>query len=164
MLRAAEPEIYMIEKILGRSKRKRHWGRHMLVDNWEKLEEVLDIIKNSLPIHIQLEFDETCTPGRGFPPLPFDPRTRNSIAFPMPALAELRISLLIDEALGWVMPVQFSVGPLLTAAEIIQKIADACFFLESWSLTHSAEARAYLGVGHPTSIPNTRSGRKPVIQ
>jgi len=82
----------------------------------------------------------------------------------MPTLAEVRVSLLIDETLGWVMPVQFSVGPLLTAAEIIQKIADACFFLESWSHTHLAEARGNFRFEHPRSTPSARSARKPVIQ
>ena len=154
----------MSEKILGRSKRKRHWGRHMLVDSWEKLEEVIELIKRSLPIHMQVEFNDACRAGRSTPPLPFDPRNRNSIAFPMPALADVRVSLLIDEALGWVMPLQFSVGPLLTGAEIVQKIADACFFLESWSHTHSAQARANLRFEDPRSAPSTGSPRKPIIQ
>lgn len=136
----------------------------MLVDNWEKLEEVIELIKRSLPIHTEVELNDTCRPGHGTPPLPFDLRTRNSIAFPMPTLAEVRVSLLINKTLGWVMPLQFSVGPLLTAAEIIQKIADACFFLESWAHTHSAEARAHLRFDRPGSTHNARSGRKPVIQ
>jgi len=153
----------MSEKILGRSRRKRHWGRYMLVDSWEKLGEVIEIIKRSLPINVQVEMNDSCT-GRSCQPLPFDPCTRNSISFPMPIFVEVRVTLLLDETLGWVMPVQFSIGPLLTAAEIIQRIADAYFFLEEWSLAHSAEARAYLGVGHPRSTPDARSGCKPVIQ
>jgi hypothetical protein len=154
----------MSEAILGRSKRKRHWGRHMLVDSWEKLEEVIELIKRSLPVHIEVEFNDSCRPDRSCQPLPFDPRTRTSITFPMPTLAEVRVSLLIDETLGWVMPVQFSVGPLLTAAEIIQKIADACFFLESWSHTHLAEVRGNFRFEHPRSTPSARSAHKPVIQ
>lgn len=154
----------MSEKILGWSKRKRHWGRHMLVDNWEKLEEVIELIQRILPIHIQIEFNDTCSAGRNIQPLAFDPRTRNSIALPLPELAEVRVSLLIDETLGWVMPLQFSVGPLLTGPEIVQKIADACFFLESWSHTHSARARGNLRFEHRRSTPRTGSARKPVIQ
>jgi hypothetical protein len=154
----------MSEKILGHSKRKRHWGRHMLVDSWEKLEEVIELIKRSLPIHIQVEFNDTCRAGRNIQPLAFDPRTRNSTALQLPALAEVRVSLLIDETLGWVIPLQFSVGPLLTGAEIVQKIADACFFLESWSHTHSAQGRANLRFEPPRSTPSAGSARKPVIQ
>jgi len=154
----------MSETILGRSKRKRQWGRHMLVDSWEKLEEVIELIKCSLPIHIEVEFNDSCRPDRSCQPLPFDPRTRSSITFPTPTLAEVRVSLLIDETLGWVMPVQFSVGPLLTAAEIIQKIADACFFLQGWSHGHSPEARARLRFEHRRSPGTVRSRRKPLFQ
>jgi hypothetical protein len=154
----------MSQKILGRQKRKKHWGRYMLVDNWEKLQEVIELIKRSLPIHIQVEINESCMADRSCQPLPFDPRMRNATALPLPALAEVLVSLLIDETLGWVMPLQFSVGPLLTAAEIIQNIADACFFLESWSHTHSAEARTNLRFEQPRSTPNARSVRKQVIQ
>ena len=33
----------MGEKFLGRSKRKRNWGRSMRVDSWDKLELVVNV-------------------------------------------------------------------------------------------------------------------------
>lgn len=138
----------------------------MVIDNWQKLVEIVELIKCSLPINMQIQLNDTCTPVRNTQPLPFDPRTGNwgLVHRPAPAPTEVRVSLLIDDTLGWVLPVQFSVGPLLTAAEIIQKIANACFFLESWSHAHSAEARAKLRFEYPRFKPSARSGRKAVIQ
>lgn len=154
----------MNEKILGRSKRKKHWGRYMLVDNWQKLKEVIELIKSSLPLHIELHINESCGADRDCEPLPFDPSTKTAIAFPMPALAEVRVSLLVDEKLGWKMPLHFCVGPLLTAAEIIQKVTDACFFLQAWSHGHLPEARARLRSEHRRTPDPMRSRRKPLVQ
>ena len=158
----------MSEKILGRSKRKRKRGREMIVDNWEKLEVVIELIKCSLPINMQVKLNAASRPGRNTQPLPFDPRTGNSTAFPtpLPALAELRISLFIDEKLQWLLPVQFCIGQLLTATEIIQKIADGFWFLESWSHAHSRDVRAHVGFEDFRSAPTPKSGRsrKPLIQ
>lgn len=155
----------MSEKILGRSKRKRHWGRYMLIDNWEKLEEVIELIKSSLPINMQVELNAACRPGRNTQPLPFAPRTGSATALPtpVPALAEVRLSLLIDETLGWLLPVQFCIGQLLTATEIIGKIADGFWFLESWSHAHSREARAQIRFEHFPSARTAKSGRKPLV-
>jgi hypothetical protein len=71
-----EAEIYVSKKILGRSKSKRHWGRDMIIDNWEKLEEVIELIKCSLPINMQVELNVVGKPGRNPQPLPFDPEHR----------------------------------------------------------------------------------------
>jgi hypothetical protein len=75
-----------------------------------------------------------------------DRRNGNATALPMPLLApaEVRVSLLIDESLGWMLPVQFSIGFLLTATEVIEKIANAVSLLEAWSSAHLAETRANL--------------------
>ena len=73
-----------------------------------------------------------------YQPVPFNPRLGNFTELPISpvALAEVRVSLMIDETFGWMIPVQFAIGPLLTAAEIIEKIANTCFFLEAWSQAH----------------------------
>ena len=156
----------MTETILGQSKRKKHWGRHMVIDSWEKFVEVAELIKGSLPINMQLELNEECRPGRAIQPLPFDPRTGNSTALPTyaPALAEVRVSLLMDEQLGWMLPVQFCIGQLLTAAEIISKIADACWFLQSWSSVHASEARQNLRSGQPRVSRRAKNTPKTLVQ
>ena len=162
----AELETHVSQKILGHSKRKRHWGRHMIIDSWEKLEEVIELIKVSLPINMQVDLNGACRAGRNAQPLPFDPRTGNPISYPaaLPALAEVRVALFINEALGWLLPLRFCIGQLLTATEIIGKVAHALFFLESWSHAHSRDARAQLRFEHPQPPRTAKSNRKPSIQ
>lgn len=161
-----EAEIYVSEKILGRSRGKRHWGRDMIIDNWEKLEEVIELIKCSLPINMQVELNAMCNPAPNTQPLPFDPRagSPSSLNTALPALAEVRLSLFIDETLGWLLPLQFCIGQLLTAKEIVRKITDGFWFLESWSHAHSRDARAHLRFEDLRSECTTKTGRKPLIQ
>jgi hypothetical protein len=137
---------------------KRYWGRDMIIDNWEKLEEVIELIKCSLPINMQVELNAAGRPGRNTQPLPFDPRIGSTSALPAPspALAEVRLSLFIDETLGWLLPLQFCIGQLLTAREIVRKIAHGFWFLESWSHAHSAmpAPTSDLNISDPNALPN----------
>jgi hypothetical protein len=50
----------------------------------------------------------------------YRPQQQNCDRFFHAGPGEIRVLLLIDETLGWIMPLQFCVGPLLTAAEIVQ--------------------------------------------
>ena len=138
----------------------------MIIDDWEKFEEVIELIKGNLPINMQVEWDDACKPDRNTQPLPFDPRigSATSVPTPPPALAEVRVSLFIDDKLGWLLPVRFCLGQLLTATEIIGKIGNAFGFLRSWSYVHASAARERLRLEHCSSAQNARSVREPLIQ
>ena len=60
-------------------------------------------------------------------PQAYDPCTRGSLTIPtpLPFLAEVRVSLCIDEKLAWLLPVQFCNDQLLTAEEVVTKLVDA---------------------------------------
>src|SRR5215813_9414532 len=88
---------------------------------------------------------------------------RASLNTALPALAEVRLSLFIDETLGWLLPLQFCIGQILTAKEIVRKITDGFWFLESWSHAHSRDARAHLRFEDFRSERTTKSRRKPLI-
>ena len=137
----------------------------MIIDSWEKFEEVIELIKLSLPINMRVELNSARRPGRSTEPLSFDPRIGSSISYSMglASLAEVRVSLLVNETLAWLLPVQFCIGQLLTATEIIGKIADALVFLQSWSHVHSCDARAQLRFEHPQSPRTAKCNRKPLI-
>lgn len=72
--------------------------------------------------------------------------------------AELRVSLSIDETLAWLLPVQFCIDQLLTAEEVVTKLADAFWFLKEWSQVHAHEGREALRIQclqaqHPLDPP-----------
>jgi hypothetical protein len=102
------------------------------------------------------------TPSR-FPSI-LSIESSSALPTPSPALAEVRISLFIDETLGWLLLLQFCIGQLLTAKEIVRKIADGFWFLESWSHAHSRDARAHLRFEDFPTESGAKSGRKPLIQ
>jgi hypothetical protein len=79
-------------------------------------------------------------------PLAFGPCAGGLTTCPtqLPVFTEVRVSLSIDETLGWVLPVQFCIDQLLTAEEVIGKLADAFWFLDAWSLVHDYEGREQL--------------------
>lgn len=135
----------MIKNVLGRSRCKRNWGRGMRIDSWDRLELVIELIKASLPIGMSIDLNHADFRPPA-PPLPYDPRGENSvrIRLPLPILAEVRASLCTDETLAWLLPVQFCINHLLTAEEVVTKVADAFWFLQGWSQVHSQEAREHL--------------------
>jgi hypothetical protein len=134
------------EKFLGRSGRKRNWGRNIRIDSWERLEVVIELIKCSLPIDIRIELNHAEVLRPVTPPLPYDPRAGSSKTIPtsLPLLAEVRVSLCSDETLAWLLPVQFCIDQLLTAEHVVTKVADAFWFLEAWSQIHSDEGREHI--------------------
>jgi len=118
----------------------------MRIDSWDRLEFVLELIRSSLPIDIRIELDHTDVLRPFSPPLPYDPRAGSSRAIPMPSalLAEVRVSLSIDETLAWLLPVQFCIDQLLTAKEVVTELADALVFLKAWSQVNAHEGREHL--------------------
>jgi len=135
----------MINKVLSGSMSKRNWGRGMRIDSWDRLELVIDLIKTSLPIGMSIDLNHADFRPPA-PPLPYDPRSENSVMMPapLPILAEVRASFCIDETLAWLLPVQFCINQFLTAEEVVTKIRDAFWFLQGWSEVHSQEAREHL--------------------
>ncbi|HEX3821601.1 MAG TPA: hypothetical protein VHW45_14800 [Candidatus Sulfotelmatobacter sp.] len=103
-------------------------------------------MKSGLPIDVSIDVDDADVPRPLPPPLPYDPRAGSAMAIPapLPILAEVRVSLWIDETLAWLLPVHFCIDQLLTAEEVITKIADAFWFLQGWSKMHSHEASEQL--------------------
>src|ERR1700747_1575939 len=135
----------MSNKVLRRSGCKRNWGRGMRIDSLDRLELVIELIKTSLPIGMSIDLNHADFRPPA-PPLPYDPRRESSVMIPapFPILAEVRASLCIDETLAWLLPVQFCINQLLTAEEVVAKLADAFWFLQGWSQVHSQEAREHL--------------------
>lgn len=58
-----------------------------------------------------------------------------------PFVIEVRVSLLVNERLGWLLPIYFCIGELLTVDEVITKTLDAFWILRNWSY---ANTRKYL--------------------
>jgi hypothetical protein len=134
---------------LGQSKRKRNWGRSMRVDTWDKLELVIDLIKTDLPIDLKIALKDAGVLSPE-PPLPYDPRIESTrVAVPSPILAEVRVSLYIDETLAWLLPVQFCIDQLLTAEEVVTKLGDAFWFLKAWSQVQAHEGRERVRTRRP---------------
>jgi hypothetical protein len=147
---------------LGQSKRKRNWGRSMRVDTWDKLELVIELIKTDLPIDLKIALKDAGVLSPE-PPLPYDPRIESTrVAVPSPILAEVRLSLYIDETLAWLLPVQFCIDQLLTAEEVVTKLGDAFWFLKAWSQVHSHEGREHVRTRRP-QFP-VKSRESPLIQ
>ena len=136
----------MNKKLFGRSERKRNWGRSTRIDSWERPRLVIELMKSGLPVDISIDLNDAEVSRRLPPPLPYDPRTENSmlVPAPLPILSEVRVSLWIDELLAWLLPVQFCIDQLLTAEEVVTKLADAFRFLKVWSQIHADEAREYI--------------------
>ena len=136
----------MGKKLFGRRQRKRNWGQGMLIDSWERLQLVIDLMKSSLPIDISMDLNHAEASRRPSPPLAYSPHTGNSITIPthLPFLVEVRVSLCVDETLAWLLPVHFCIDRLLTAEEVVTRLADAFWFLKAWSQVHAGEAREYL--------------------
>ena len=107
---------------------------------------MIELMKSGLPMDISIDLNDAEVSSRLLAPLPYDPRTENSmlVPAPLPILAEVRISLWIDEMLAWLLPVQFCIDQLLTAEEVVTKLADAFRFLRAWSQIHADEAREYV--------------------
>jgi hypothetical protein len=118
----------------------------MRIDRWDRLELVIELIKSSLPVDVSIDLNHFEISRPLATPLPYDPRTGTSAAIPtpLPLLAEVRVSLCIDETLAWLLPVQFCMDQLLTAEEVVTKLADAYHFLIAWSQVHTQEGREHL--------------------
>ena len=102
-------------------------------------------MKSGLALDISMDLNGAELSRSPALPLPYDPRRESAmIPAPFPILAEVRASLCIDETLAWLLTVQFCIDQLLTAEEVVTKLADAFCFLKAWSQAHTDEARAYL--------------------
>lgn len=135
----------------------------MRIDSWDRLELVLELIKSGLPIDIKMDLSHVDVLRRPAP-LPYDPRTESSIMIPLPFLAEVRVSLFIDETLAWLLPVQFCIDQLLTANEVVTKLTDACQFLKAWSDVHAHDARELLRTQRLQTQHPAKSLSSPRIQ
>lgn len=134
----------------------------MRVDSWDKLALIIELIKASLPIDITITLKDAEGSSPQAPPLPYDPRIESTrVATPVPMMAEVRVSLCIDETLAWLLPVQFCIGQLLTAEEVVTKLADAFWFLQGWAQVHTDEGRDQLRMQHQSAV---KSPASPLIQ
>ena len=148
-------------KLFGRSERKRHWGRSTRIDSWERLRLVVELMKSSLPVGITIDLNDAEVSRRPTFPLPCDPWMANSLAIqtPLPFMAVVRVSLWIDETLMWLLPVQFCIDQLLTADEVVTKLADAFCFLKAWSQVHALEGREHLRIQRFQARRPDKSGK-----
>ena len=132
----------------------------MRIDSRDRLEFVVELIQKTLPIDIRMDLNHAEILRPLSLPLPYDPRTGSGVTLPtpLPLLAEVRVSLFIDETLAWLLPVQFCIDQLLTAEEVVTKLADAFWFLKAWSDVHSHEARELLQIKR---LPVRRYAKSP---
>lgn len=137
----------------------------MRIDSWDRLDLVIELIKSSLPIDIRMDLNHVDLRPLA-PPAPYDPRAGSSITVPtpLPVLAEVLVSLSIDETLAWRLPVQFCMDHFLTAEEVVTKLADAFWFLKSWSQVHGHEARELLQTQRPQAKGPAKSPSKYLVQ
>ena len=156
----------MNKQFLGRSQGKRNWGRRMQIDSWDRLELVIELMKTSLPIDIRIDLNHAEILRPLAPPLFYDPRKESSITIPtpLPLLAEVRVSLYIDETLACLLPVQFCIDQFLTAEEVVTKLADAFRFLKAWSGIHAHEAQELLRTQCPHGRGPAKSPSKYLVQ
>lgn len=134
----------------------RDWGRRIRIDTFDRLKELIGVIGTALPIDMHLDLCqardslfsispslETIEASGVVHPIAFGPQAGDShtIFTTRPSIIEVRVSLLINEHLGWLFPVYFCLGELLTAEEVITKIWDAFRILKIWS---AANTREYL--------------------
>lgn len=138
----------------------------MRIDSWERLEFVLDLIRESLPINVRLDLTHLEIENPMVLPLPYDPSMGSSTTIPTPSscIAEVRVSLCMNETLAWLLPVQFCIDQLLTAEEVITKLADAFWFLEGWSRVHAHEGHKHLQTQRLQPHPRVKSPGKYLIQ
>ncbi len=138
----------------------------MRINSWDRLELVIDLIKGSLPIDVRMDLNHAEILRPSAPPLPYDPRAESSITIPtpLPLLAEVRVSLCIDETLACLVPVQFCMDQFLTAEEVVTKLVDAFWFLKAWSGIHAHEARELLRTQCPHGQVPTKSPSKYLVQ
>jgi hypothetical protein len=151
----------MSKKLLGRSGRKRNWGRSTRIDSWERLRLVIELIESSLPVDVSIDLNDAEVQTDLPQPLPYNPHTKNSMPVPTrsPTLAEVRVSLCINETLALLLPVHFCIDQLLTAEEVVTKVADAFWFLQGWSQVHSHEATEQLRIRRLQTQPPVKSPR-----
>jgi hypothetical protein len=134
----------------------------MRLDSWDKLLLVIELLKTNLPIDLKIALKDAGVLSPA-PPLPYDPGIESTrVATPLPILAEVRVSLCIDETLAWLLPVQFCIDQLLTAEEVVTKLADAFWFLKAWSQVHAHEGREHVRTQRP-QFP-VESPESPLIQ
>lgn len=156
----------MSNSFLGRFARKRNDGRSMRIDRWDKLELVIELITSSLPIDVRMELNhaENLTPLAT--PLPYDLRTGSSTTIPtlLPLLAEVRVSLCVDDTFAWLLPVYFCIDQMLTAGDVVTKLAEAYRFLNAWSQVHTHEGREHLRIGRLQAQCPSKFRREYLIQ
>jgi len=153
------------KKFLGSSRRKRNRGRSTRIDSWDRLELVIELIKSSLPVDMRIDLNHIEFPPL-LEPLPYDPRMENSITIrtPSPVVAEVRVSLSIDETLAWLLPVQFCVDHLLRVEEVVAKITDAFWFLQGWTHVHGQGGRRSLRTQRTQVQHLAKSASKYLVQ
>jgi hypothetical protein len=67
-------------------------------------------------------------------------------------LVEVQASLIVNERLGWLLPVYFCVGALLTAIEVITKVSDAFRILKMWSDAKTCSEVEWSGAATATVV------------
>jgi hypothetical protein len=132
----------------------RTWGRRIRVDSLARLKELIELIGTALPIDMHVDLCqpresplsksaslETIEAPEVVHPIAFGQQAgdSHSIFTMRPFVIEVRVSLLINEHLGWLLPVYFCLGELLTADEVITKIWDAFRILKIWSAANTQE-------------------------
>ena len=78
-------------------------------------------------------------------PVPFVPDSKSTerLFTPKPSIMEVQVSIIANDSLGWLLPVHFCIGELLTAHEVVTKIADAFRILRTWSDSRKQEELAW---------------------
>jgi hypothetical protein len=140
----------------GPKRCNRNWGRRIRLDSLAKLKQFVELIGTALPTGMQVDLCrpreslfiksasfETFEAPEVVHPIAFgqEPGDSHTIFTMRPSVVELRVSLLINERFGWLLPVYLCLGELLTADEVITKIWDAFRILKIWS---AANTREYL--------------------
>jgi hypothetical protein len=121
-------------------------GRRILIGTPDRVKELIALMQASLPSNMRISLNEGHTStscqsvhrvadGMQVRPVAFDPNAglSHAVLTSEPFLVEIRALLIANERFGWLLPVFFCIGELLTAHELITKIDDAFRILKSWS-------------------------------
>jgi hypothetical protein len=140
----------MRRKVFGRLQRNRNWGKTTRIDSYDRLQLVLGLLKDDVPIGISIDLYPLDYSGKAPAPHAYDPRrdTPLMVSAPLPVVAEVRMSLYRNETLAWVLPLRFAIDRFLTTGEVATKIAEAKRLLQAWAQVHAGEAREHLGTHH----------------
>ena len=140
------------------TRRTRRWGRRIIIDTPERLNEIIGLMQAGLPtdMRVGVHRHRDSMPCQGtncemeervpiMKPVPFvpDSTTTERLCTPKPSIMEVQVSIIANDSLGWLLPVHFCIGELLTAHEVVTKIADAFRILRTWSDSRKQEELAW---------------------